>query len=68
MPKAVWLILREKLVCETQQTLAGYSEMQNISLKTSGFLVMEIGYFRTDVPDAGAFRRRPDHFQIPLKV
>lgn len=68
MPKAVCLILRKELVCETQQTLAGYSEMQNISLKPSGFLVMEIGDFRTDIPDAGAFRRRPNHFQIPLKV
>ena len=42
--------------------------MQNISLKPSGFLVMEIGDFRTDVPDAGAFRRRPDNFQIPFEV
>jgi len=42
--------------------------MQSISLKTSGFLVMEMGGFRTDVPYAGAFRRRPDDFQIPLEV
>ncbi|HUZ08234.1 MAG TPA: hypothetical protein VMV89_12205 [Candidatus Paceibacterota bacterium] len=60
--------MREKLVCGTQQTLAGCSEMQSISLKTSGFLVMEMGGFRTDVPYAGAFRRRPDDFQIPLEV
>ncbi len=58
----------EKLVCVTQQTLSGYSETQKISLKTVGFLVVEIGDFRTNVSYAGAFRRRPDNFQIPFEV
>ena len=66
--KTAFLILRENLVCKTQQALARYSEMQKISLETGRLLVMEKGDFRTNISHAGAIRHRPDDFQITLEI
>src|ERR1017187_6823002 len=66
--KTAFLILGKELVRETQQTFAGYSETQKISLKTSCLLVMEKGDFRTDVSHAGAIRHGADDFQITFEV
>lgn len=59
---------RQELFGKTQQALAGQSETKNITFKTFGLLVVKEIYLPTYLPDAGAFRRRPDDFQITLKV